>query len=156
MLVALSEAKAEYLVIGGYAYGVHGEPRATKDLDLLVRPTRANAKRVWAALTRFGAPLFDLTPADLARPGIVFQIGVPPKRIDLLTSITGVEFEEAWQARTTVTHPSLSSPIPVLSRADLIRNKRAVGRPQDLVDVAKLEQAGAAGTAKRGRKKPSR
>ena len=146
MLAALSEARAEFLVVGGYAFGVHGEPRATKDLDLLVRPSPANARRVWAALGRFGAPRFDLEPKDLERPGLALQIGVPPKRIDLLTSITAVDFVEAWRSRILVPHPHLPAPIPVLGRAALIRNKRAVGRPQDLVDVAQLEA-----TAKRRR-----
>lgn len=137
MLDALSEAGAEFLVVGAYAVAVHGRPRATGDLDLWVRPSAANAARVWQALVAFGAPLQDLTPADLARPDVVFQIGVPPSRIDLLTGISGVRFEEAWPRRVMVTVEGRA--MPVLGRDDLIRNKRATGRPRDLADLAELE-----------------
>ena len=92
---------------------------------------------MWQALVAFGAPLQDLTPADLARPDVVFQIGVPPSRIDLLTGISGVRFEEAWPRRVMVTVEGRA--MPVLGRDDLIRNKRATGRPRDLADLAELE-----------------
>jgi hypothetical protein len=139
MLAALSEAGADYLVVGAHALAVHGIPRATGDLDIWVRPTPENAARVWAALERFGAPLHELEPRDLHSPEVVFQIGLPPNRIDLLTSISGVDFEDAWRNRITVTVSGLD--IPTIGRADFIRNKKAVGRPRDLADVAELEEA---------------
>ena len=137
MLSALSGAGAEYLVVGAYALAVHGVPRATGDIDLWVRPTTANAGRVLTALTRFGAPLGDLTERDPVTPGTVFQIGVAPRRIDILTTIDGVEFDEAWNARYVTSVEGLD--VPVLSRHHLVRNKKATGRPQDLADVARLE-----------------
>src|SRR5438270_1867561 len=92
LLRALSGAKARFLVVGAYAVGVHGRPRATKDLDVWIEASAANAERVLRALQRFGAPLGDLTEADLATPGTGFQMGMPPRRIDVLTKISGVEF----------------------------------------------------------------
>ena len=137
MLCALSAEAAEYLLVGAYALAVHGVPRATGDLDVWVRPTEDNARRVHSALTRFGAPFADLTEGDLVRPGTVFQIGIAPNRIDLLTSIDGVTFDEAWSARRVVQIDGLD--VPVLARHHLIRNKKATGRPQDLADAARLE-----------------
>lgn len=137
MLSALSDEGAEYLLVGAYAVAVHGIPRATGDLDLWVRASAQNAARVLRALARFGAPLNDVREADLTTAGIVVQIGVPPRRIDLLTTLDGLDFDAAWQRRTHVDVEGLR--VPVISRADLIRNKKAVGRPQDLADVARLE-----------------
>jgi hypothetical protein len=136
MLSALSAAGAEFLVVGAHALAAHGRPRATGDLDLWVRPTAENADRVYAALRRFGAPLHDLQPGELASPDLVFQIGVAPARIDLLTSISGVTFEEGWATRITVPIGGLQ--VPVIGRDRLIQNKRAAGRPRDLADLADL------------------
>lgn len=136
MLSALSEAGAEYLLVGAYALAVHGRPRATGDIDIWVRPTPENAGRVLEAVARFGAPIRDLSAADLATPGTLFQIGVPPRRIDLMTSIDGVEFDAAWSGRFQARVGDLD--VPVIGRADLVRNKRATGRPQDLADIAAL------------------
>jgi len=138
MLSALSDAGADYLVVGAYALAAHGRPRATGDLDIWVRPTAANAEKVWAALARFGAPLFALRKEDLETPGMVFQIGVEPLRIDILTAIDGVEFEGAWERRLILEIDGQT--VPLLGKEDLIRNKLAAGRPQDLADVAALEQ----------------
>lgn len=138
MLCALSGEGAEYLLAGAYAVAVHGVPRATGDLDIWVRPTAENARRVRAALTRFGSPVGDLSERDLVTPGTVFQIGVAPNRIDVMTSIDGVAFDDAWAAGRIVRVAGLD--VPVLSRADLIRNKRATGWPQDLADAARLEE----------------
>lgn len=138
MLAALSEAGAEYLVVGAHALAAHGVPRATGDLDLWVRPTPENARRVWQGLERFEAPLHELTLDDLSREDVVFQIGVVPNRIDVLTSITGVTFDEAWENRTAVEIEGMS--VPVLGRAELVRNKRAVGRTRDLADIEGLEE----------------
>ena len=112
--------------------------RATGDLDIWVRPTAANAQRVWEALRNFGAPLTELTIADLATPGIVFQIGLPPQRIDILTGLSGLTFDEAWPNRLEIEDGSVR--YAVIGRSDLIRNKRATGRPQDLVDIENLER----------------
>jgi hypothetical protein len=137
MLCALSVEGADFLVVGAYALAVHGLPRATGDIDLWVRPTPDNAARVWRALRQFGAPIRDLTVADLATPDIVFQIGLPPHRIDLLTSITGVDFDDAWQDRVETELDGLR--LCVLSKQHILQNKRAVGRPKDLADAAWLE-----------------
>jgi hypothetical protein len=136
MLSALSAAGADFLVVGAHALAVHGIVRATGDLDIWVRPTEQNAERVWAALTHFGAPLDKINKADLSQPGIVFQIGLPPRRIDLLTSISAVEFDEAWQRRLLV--PWAGMQVWVIDRQTLIRNKTAAGRPRDLADVEEL------------------
>ena len=138
MLAALSGAGADFLVIGAHAVAVHGRPRATGDLDLWVRPTAANAARVWQALETFGAPLHELTRDDLVADDLVFQIGVAPNRIDILTTIGGVTFDEAWPRRTVVR--LWDQPVPVIGREDLIASKRAAGRPQDLADIADLER----------------
>jgi hypothetical protein len=137
MLAALSAAGADYLVVGAYALAAHGRPRATGDLDLLVRATPENARRVWVALQTFGAPLGDLTLDDLTSSDLVYQIGVAPTRIDLLTGLTGVGFDEAWASRVTLALEGVE--IPIIGRDALIRNKRALGRPRDLADVAELE-----------------
>jgi len=140
MLSALSAARAEYLVVGAHAMAAHGVPRATGDLDIWVGPSEANASRVRDALVRFGAPLHDLTLEDLATPDTVFQIGLPPARIDVLTSISGVSFSEAWPRRLIVRIEGLG--VPVLGREDFLRNKRAVGRPKDMADIALMEEQG--------------
>lgn len=138
MLDALSAAGAEFLVVGAHALAVHGHPRATGDLDLWVRPTPENAARVWNALVAFGAPLDELRVEDLAAPEVVFQIGVSPDRIDILTSITGVTFDEAWPAR--VSAEVCGRTIPILGREHLLANKRATARTRDLADVEELEK----------------
>ncbi|MHB0968150.1 MAG: nucleotidyltransferase [Thermoanaerobaculia bacterium] len=137
MLDALSAAGAEFLVVGAHALAVHGRPRATGDLDIWVRPTPENAARVWRALVAFGAPLDELTQSDLTTPGVVYQIGRAPDRVDLLTSISGVVFDEAWPARTEAVVDGRT--IPVLGRVHLIATKRAVGRLRDLADIEDLE-----------------
>jgi predicted nucleotidyltransferase len=139
MLHALSEAGADFMVIGAHAVAVYARPRATGDLDIWVRPTPSNAELVWRALVEFGAPLDALTRQDLASDDVVFQIGVAPSRIDLLTTIGGVEFADAWARRTQVELWGLA--VPVIGRDDLIRSKRAAGRERDLADVAELERA---------------
>ncbi len=137
MLSVLSAEKVQFLVVGAYALGAHGLPRATGDIDIWVAPNRENAPRVLRALQRFGAPLFDLTADDLCCAGTVFQVGIPPRRIDILTTIDGVAFDEAWAGRLTTQLGGRA--VPVLGRAELVRNKRATGRPKDLVDVSALE-----------------
>jgi hypothetical protein len=136
MLSALCGAGVEFIVVGAHALAAHGVPRATGDLDIWVRRGGENADRVLAALRVFGAPLSDLSPDDLSRPGTVFQIGVSPCRIDILTAITGVEWEDAWPRRLELLLEGIR--VPVLGRDDFIANKRAAGRPKDLADLALL------------------
>jgi hypothetical protein len=140
LLSAFDAAGVESLVVGAHALAAHGHVRATKDLDVWVRPTGENAARVIRALGAFGAPLHDLTVDDLTTPGIVFQIGVPPLRIDVITAIDGVAFEDAWKDRVGVDLGDVRA--FVLSRTHLIANKRASGRLQDLADLERLEQEG--------------
>jgi hypothetical protein len=139
MLGALSDQQAEFLVVGAYALAAHGVPRSTGDIDIWVRPTPENARRVWAALEGFGAPLFDLTREDLHTQGMVFQIGIVPNRIDILTRISGVEFEDAWPNRLEITVQGRV--IPVLGKAELIVNKTAAGRPKDRIDADLLRRS---------------
>ena len=136
MLPALCAAGADFLIVGAHALAVHGAPRATGHLDIWVRPTPANADRVLAALGAFGASLFDLTRDDLLRPDTVFQIGLPPSRIDVLSGVSGLTFEDAWKNRVPITIGELT--VPVIGRADFVTNKRASGRPKDLSDLALL------------------
>jgi len=125
------------MLVGAYAVAAHGVPRATGDIDLWIRNSSENAERVWRALKKFGAPLSDLTKDDLISPDTVIQLGVTPRRIDILTQITGVGFAEAEPERLIVSIEGIE--VPVIGRTHLIQNKRAVGRPQDEADVARLE-----------------
>jgi len=133
LLHALNAEGAKYLLVGGYAFAFHGKIRGTKDVDLFVGTESENATRVWKALLAFGAPLEELRSEDLAVPGTFFIMGRPPHQIDIITTIDGVTFEEAWDRRVASTHGP--EPAYYISREDLIANKRAAGRPQDLVDV---------------------
>ena len=137
-LKELQSVGARFLVVGAHALAVHGVPRATGDLDVWIDLDPANLDKVWTALLRFGAPLaaMGVSRADLARPDQVVQIGMPPRRIDLLTSISGVGFEEAWRDR--VTGPASGVPIPFLGRATLVKNKKAAGRAKDRADLEAL------------------
>jgi len=127
----------EFLVVGAHALAAHGIPRATGDLDLWINRSSENVAKVWQALTRFGAPLTDLDPSDLEKPDVVYQVGVAPNRVDILSVIDGVAFDEAWQLRIEVDIEDLK--IPVIGREDLIRNKDTVGRPQDIADIKRLK-----------------
>jgi len=138
LLAEFNARQVEFLLVGAHALAAHGHVRATQDLDLWVRPTRENAKRVIEALRAFGAPLHDLTEKDLSTPSLVFQIGVEPIRIDVLTAIDGVRFEEAWADR--MCSKFADQPVAVLSREHLIKNKLAAARTQDLADVEALKR----------------
>lgn len=140
LLAEFNARGVEFLVVGAHALAAHGLVRATKDLDVWVRPEPANAERTFSALGAFGAPLHDLTADDLTRPGLIFQIGVEPIRIDVITAIDGLEFDDAWPDRIDVRFADQT--VGVLSREHLILNKRAAGRGQDLVDVEWLERKG--------------
>ena len=139
MLDALSAAGADFLIVGAHALAVHGRPRATGDLGIWIRADSENAAPVWNALEQFGAPLADLRPQDLTVRELVFQIGVVPNRIDILTSLTGLIFEEAWKNRASFAVEGRT--LPFLSREDLIRNKQALGRPRDLADIDDLQHS---------------
>jgi predicted nucleotidyltransferase len=137
ILHALSDEKVEYLLIGAYAMAAHGYPRATMDIDIWILPSPRNAGAVMRALRRFGAPLHELTREDLQKDGMVFQIGVAPRRIDIITTASGLQFEEAFARSMSVNIEGIEVHIPSLD--DLICNKRATGRTRDLADVEALE-----------------
>jgi hypothetical protein len=138
MLQALADEKVEFLLVGAYALAAHGYPRATMDIDIWVMPSPDNAEAVLRAVRRFGAPLHDLTKADLEKEGTVFQIGVAPRRIDIITAASGLTFEQASSHAATVEIEGIAVRIP--SIADLICNKRASGRTKDLADAEALEE----------------
>jgi hypothetical protein len=137
LLSEFNARSVRYLVVGGYAFSFHARPRTTKDIDIWVDATPENAPLVWQALVAFGAPLSDLKLSDLEQPGIAFQMGLPPNRVDLLTQIDAVQFDEAWRDRVLGRYGD--QPVPYLSRDHLVRNKRALGRKQDVADVEMLE-----------------
>lgn len=138
LFAAFNDAGVEYLVVGAHAVAFYAEPRFTKDLDVWVNTSASNAARVVAALRTFGAPLPDVTESDFSTPGVTLQLGVAPNRIDIATAIDGVAFHEAWPNRTPTQYGD--QPIWVIGRRDLVVNKRAAGRPQDLLDLSMLER----------------
>jgi len=139
LLSLFREHRVRHLVVNGYAVMKYSEPRFTKDLDLWIATDPGNAASVYAALQAFGAPLKDLSPSDFSQPDHFYQMGRAPLRVDVMMSLGGVPFEEAWKNRVIVRLDDLE--IPFISRADLIRAKEAAGRPQDKIDVEKLKQA---------------
>ena len=139
LLRELNAAGARYLVIGAAALSYHGHPRGTRDFDVWVEPAPGNARRVYKALASFGAPMEQVTLADFEHDDTVWMIGVEPLRVDVLTGIEGVTFEEAWPRRAFVRIAELE--VPVISKEDLIRNKRAARRDKDLLDLKVLEGA---------------
>jgi hypothetical protein len=135
---AFNAASVRYLLVGGYAVGFHAEPRFTKDLDVWIEASPSNAQRAYDALRAFGAPVGELSAGDLAGPDRILQIGVPPNRIDVVTSIDGVQFDTAWAERVETQYGDQT--IQVIGRAELVANKLASGRPQDLLDVELLQR----------------
>jgi hypothetical protein len=138
-LTALVAQNARFLIVGAHALAAHGYPRATVDIDIWIDATSQNARRVWQALAEFGAPLDDLSirEEDLTRTDVVAQFGLPPNRIDILTGLSGLTFEGAWPNRVEDVLEGVR--VPVLGLADLLENKRAVGREKDRADVKGLE-----------------
>lgn len=128
-----------YLIVGGYAVMKYSEPRYTKDIDVWIATDTENASLVYAALTEFGAPLANLTASDFTQEGYFYQMGRPPLRVDVMMSLPGVEFEEAWKNRETVELDGLE--MWFISRRDLIMAKKASGRPQDKIDLDRLREA---------------
>ena len=137
LLRTFVEAEVRFLVVGAYALALHAKPRATGDLDIWVEADPQNAKRVMQALRRFGAPLSQVKEEDFVRKNTVFQIGVAPRRIDILTDLTGLSFTEAWEDRFP--HSIGSCDVFFLGRQTLIKNKKALGRHKDLADLEALE-----------------
>ncbi len=140
MLRALCDEKVEFLLVGAYAMAAHGYPRATMDMDIWIMPSPQNIDAVLRALRRFGAPLGNLTKEDLQKDGTVFQIGVAPRRIDIITTASGLQFEQTYQRAISVNIEGIEVHIPSIK--DLIRNKRASGRTKDLADAEALESLG--------------
>ena len=136
LFACLRRRNVRALVVGGYAVAFHGQPRFTKDIDVFVEPSPENADRLLAALTDFGFGGLGLTASDFASPGKIVQLGVAPNRVDLLTMIDGVTFDEAWRGRVSGHYGGEA--VDYIGRAELIRNKRASGRPQDLLDIEGL------------------
>ncbi len=134
---SLNSHKVEYVVVGAFAGAHYGVPRYTGDIDFLVRPSQENAGRLIKTIEEFGFSSLGLTAADFAQPGRVIQLGMAPNRIDLLTSLTGISFDDAWAGRTESELARI--PVAFIGREQYIKNKRATGRPQDLADIAALE-----------------
>ncbi|HEX7486965.1 MAG TPA: hypothetical protein VF332_12485 [Vicinamibacterales bacterium] len=137
LLRAFVSHDVRFLIVGAYALALHGRPRATGDLDVWVDATPENAPRVMSALAAFGAPMAQIAEADFSRPGVVYQIGIPPGRIDILTALTGLPFEEAWQGRVCQDVGGVQADF--IGRAAFIKNKRATGRAKDLGDIEGME-----------------
>ncbi len=138
MLRILSEEAVEFIVVGAYALAYHGFPRATGDMDVWVNPTSENAQRVFQAIARFGAPVGEISANDFSLPGTVFQIGVAPRRIDIVTSIDGVDFHTASAGKMSVEIEDME--VPILSIDDLIKNKESTGRDKDALDAKMLRR----------------
>ncbi|MEO6052124.1 MAG: hypothetical protein ABIP78_12450 [Pyrinomonadaceae bacterium] len=138
MLSAFLEENVEFMIVGAVAMAFHGYVRTTGDIDFWIRISDENADRVWRALKQFGAPAFDLEKRDLITSGMVFQIGMPPNRIDIMNKIDGVEFEGSWPNRKIAVFGELK--IPTIGKVELLINKRSTGRPKDQIDVLWLEK----------------
>ena len=137
LLSTLNAFHVKFLVVGAHAVIHYTEPRYTKDLDIWVEATAANAKATWNALAKFGAPLRDVTPADFENTEIIYQVGIEPNRVDIMPGIPGVRFRSAWRNAVRTTYAG--EPIRIIGFKELLRSKRAAGRPQDLLDIAALE-----------------
>jgi hypothetical protein len=155
LLSIFNDHRVKYLVVGGYAVGFHSQPRATKDLDLFIKPDSDNAKAVYAALAKFGAPVAGLTPDDFIKPGLFFRMGKAPLMIEILPDIKGVDFDSAWEKRVeTVVDPDAGLKAFFISRDDLIAAKLAAARPQDLVDVDAIRTAAESQAPQIAKRKP--
>ena len=138
MLSCLKDEEVEFIIVGAYALAAHGFPRATGDIDVWVSNSLENARKIMRALSKFGAPGFNLSEEDFTSPNLIIQIGVEPCRIDLLTSIDGVRFDEAWKNKVSIQIADLE--INVLSKADLLKNKLTAGRDKDQGDIIWLKK----------------
>jgi hypothetical protein len=145
LLRSLNAAGVRYMIVGGYAVMAYTEPRYTKDLDIWIEPSDANAGALFAALAAFGAPTKEVTPKDFTESNVFFQIGVAPVRIDIMTSVPGLDFSDSWSRRVTMDFGG--EPAFVICRADVIRAKREAGRLTDQKDIARLVPAKAPRTS---------
>ena len=136
LLELLNAHEVEYLVVGGYALAFHGAPRFTGDIDLFVKPDAQNAKRILSALDEFGFGSLNLSQADFTSPDNVIQLGVPPVRVDIMTSLTGIPWDKARAGRTSGSYGGIT--VHFIGREDLIANKHALGRRKDLADIEAL------------------
>lgn len=132
----LNAEEVEYVIVGAHAVMFYTEPRYTKDIDILVNPTVENARKAWNALAKFGAPLKNISECDFMDKDLIYQVGIEPNRIDIIMSIAGLEFDQAWKNRQTSSYDGI--PINILSKNDLIIAKKASGRRQDLLDLERL------------------
>jgi hypothetical protein len=155
LLSILNAHRARYLVVGAYAVAVHAQPRATKDLDILVKADTENANAIFEALAEFGAPLQGLTPADFAQPGPFFRMGREPVGVDILTAIPGVEFDAVWSRRVEeVFDEETNLRVNFISREDLLVGRRASGGRHDLADVEAIEEAAKSQQPKASKTRP--
>ncbi|NOR46314.1 MAG: hypothetical protein GQ534_12070 [Candidatus Delongbacteria bacterium] len=138
MLLILSEEKVKFLIVGAFALGSYGYPRATGDIDIWVEASSENAKKIIKSLAKFGAPMSDIKAEDFEKQGIIYQIGVVPRRIDIITEIDGVDFDIAYLNKKIVNIQDIS--VPILSYDDLIKNKESTGREKDVLDVKMLKK----------------
>ena len=155
LLQLFNQNGVEFLIVGGYAFGIYAEPRATKDLDLFIRGSVKNSEAVWNSLLRFRAPLRGRSPEELRDGESIVYFGQPPHRIDLLQKIDGVSFEEAWKDRVPAVIDG-DLPVNVISREHLLQNKRTSARPRDLADVKEIEAASKASKNPTSRNKQTR
>ncbi|MCK4810401.1 MAG: hypothetical protein KAS99_05675 [Candidatus Omnitrophica bacterium] len=138
MLQILLNNEVKFLIVGAYAMGAYGYPRATGDFDIWVEASAENSKKIYKCLSEFGASLFDITEKAFVEKGVIFQIGVAPRRIDIITHIDGVIFEEAYKTKELIEIESLK--IPFISKDNLIKNKQSTGREKDKLDVNYLKK----------------
>ncbi|MFO8053098.1 MAG: hypothetical protein R6U54_03965 [Candidatus Omnitrophota bacterium] len=138
ILQILLNNEVQFLIVGAYAMGAYGYPRATGDFDIWVKTSAENSKKIYKSLSDFGSPLKDITENTFTEEGIVFQIGVAPRRIDIITHIDGVNFQEAYKTRKNIKIEGLN--IPFISEDDLIKNKQSTGRPKDKLDANNLKK----------------
>lgn len=132
----LNSQSVKYVIVGGYAVAFHGRPRFTGDIDIFIEASDANSRKMECVVRKFGFPETDLTARDFNRPDTIIQLGVPPNRIDLITSIDAVEFQEAWDSRVETTLDG--EPVGFIAKDLLLKNKKATGRAQDIADIQQL------------------
>lgn len=138
ILSCLKDEEVEFIVVGAYALAAHGLPRATGDIDIWVRNSPSNAPKIMRALMKFGAPISNLSEEEFTSPDMIIQLGIEPCRIDIMTGIDGIKFDEAWKNKVNITIDDLK--IYILSKADLLKNKLATGRDKDHGDIAWLKK----------------
>ena len=139
MLSAFRSEAVEFIIVGGYAVAAHGYPRATGDIDLWVRPSLENSKKIYRALEKFGALLSDLRDDYFSVPDQIFQIGLPPSRIDIISGVEALGFDEAWAGKFELEVEGVK--VWMLSKKDLMINKAALKRPKDRIDLEWLKES---------------